>query len=920
MEVIIRAWGVFVDTITREGKDILTDPFLYLMIILMTIIFLTLYNVTQSRRRKKYSILGVFDYAGKLLIGFIGDGLAALESITNFIDVIRIILMGKLTEATQFLLSNYAIVALSVASFITTMNGMQQVAGWIVAAMVTFGVQVGILSMSYKIAFEWGKKKQDQKRLQQEVSYYDHAIKIKEELKNKIDRSYIEEDQEKSLLGDQQSTERVSGRAIALYGVLLALSMVVSIGFSYLFLFEKWIKPTVPIENYISVVNLVKEQAESYSQSILDYQGALVSELQKYNNGMRAAVEGSMEDVRALNASAERLRQDLQEREEELNRLNTEKLDLEIQQAGVTDETELERIEIQINNLNDQIFVLEEKIEQLEDDLNEVYKDQEGNAVYLRTDAAYRALNLLDTFFADALYLAAAEDIEQVRADLREAFSALIQYTTAAGAQGGEGTESDEDISLIFNNYLNLCAYYAEGLAAAEAQNVTYNLGLNRAAIDSLLSNTAEILEEYSASGQGEDEDAAVINAESARILETMLEILEGVPRPQKWENMSESAESAIVGLNQSRLLNQIYSFYRVSLGKVKDMELAFTKLWSRFSLMCWLMLFLAAFIDSLTVILTLNKSKNNFENALPRYRRLVYRIFIQDELSPSEKRQMKRRRFAGGVGTASGLIFFIAYYIYKGGRENWDNSVLVIALISFVSMFALISLIVVWIYEKVHRDACDWEKDETYQALKTTWDSLTQDAEDENTLRGFLEKAVKRKKSITLTLEQEQELIKLLQSEEENRTVSALKAEARTLFRRIEARQLYKVVWEYKIKYPGWSMKKDYVSGWCESVDCSMVRTKDVKELGMGLAFSVLRREELIGYFEGTHQENGKNPEDDHRNESDKYYVLTKKFLRILYDLIMEAESGNKSDVEYYTFADNLSDVYEEGEINNDN
>ena len=41
---------------------------------------------------------------------------------------------------------------------------------------------------------------------------------------------------------------------------------------------------------------------------------------------------------------------------------------------------------------------------------------------------------------------------------------------------------------------------------------------------------------------------------------------------------------------------------------------------------------------------------------------------------------------------------------------------------------------------------------------------------------------------------------------------------------------------------------------------------------------------------------------------------------MRILYDLIMEVESGNKSDVEFYSFADNLSDVYEEGEINNDN
>lgn len=914
MEVIVRAWGVFVDTITREGKKILTDPFLYLVMGLLTIIFLTLYDVTRSKRRKKYSILGLFDHAGKLLIGFIGDGLAALESITNFIDVIRIVLMGKLTEATQFLLSNYAIVALSVASFITTMNGLQPIAGWIVASMVTFGVQVGILSMSYKIAFEWGKKKQRQKWLQHEVSYYDQEekIKIKDVVDNRRDQSYIEEDHKDQAFAMQPQSERVSGRAIALYGVLLALSMVVSIGFSYLFFFEEWIMPSVPMENYISVVNLVKDQTESYSQSIIDYQGALVSELQKFNDDMRAAIEISMEEVRGLNASAERLRQDLQAREEELDQLNAEHLDLEMQQAGVTDETERERIEIQIQELDDQIFSLEDKVDQLETELNSVYKDQEGNAVYLRTDAAYRALNLLDSFYADALYLATAEDKEQVRAELREAFSALIQYTAVVGTQGGEEsesvqrTESDEDISLIFNNYLNLCAYYAEGLADAEKRGLTYNLGLNRAKIDELLSTTAEI-----------DAD---INSESTLILEEMLKMLENVPRPQRWESMSESAEKAIAGLNQSRLLDQIYSFYRVSLGEVKEMELAFMKLWSKYSLMCWLMLFLAAFIDSLTVVLTLNKSKNNYENALPRYRRLVYRIFIQDELSPNEKRQMKRRRFAGGVGIASGLIFFMAYYIYKGGHEKWDNSVLVIALISFVSVFALISLIVVWIYEKVHRDACDWEKDETYQTLKTAWDSLTQDAEDENTLRGFLEKAVKHEKSITLTLKQEKELIKLLQSEEENRQVSALKSDARTLFRRIEVRKLCKVVCEYNIRHPGWSMKKDYISGWCENVDFSVVHAEDVRELGMGLAFSVLRREELIGYFEEKHLENGQDTEDDHRDRSGKYYVLTKKFMRILYDLIMEAESGNKSDVEFYTFADNLSDVYEEGEINNDN
>jgi len=89
------------------------------------------------------------------LITAITDGLMqifqAVTSLFGFAGALTTLFLGKLSDATLHTLTGFAIVFLSIASYINTFWGLSAIFGWVVSLFMTFGIQVSIVITASKI-------------------------------------------------------------------------------------------------------------------------------------------------------------------------------------------------------------------------------------------------------------------------------------------------------------------------------------------------------------------------------------------------------------------------------------------------------------------------------------------------------------------------------------------------------------------------------------------------------------------------------------------------------------------------------------------------------------------------------------------------------------------------------------------------
>lgn len=303
---LVTKWDAFISALLAMLPELMQQPIIYAIVFLVVLVITALCALPAKKDRVNHSILGLISYSFKILLGFIGSILTAIESITNFIDVVRVILRGKLTAGTQFLLSNYAIVALSVSSFYTTFNGLLMVSDWYISILITFGIQVGILAMSSKIAL--GHNKEERRKRLQTVTYEwvsdSRNKKIylsNDESKNNIrgiigegENAYKEWEKERDSVTGKTNQQKESTKLSPIsqfknikYYLILILCIGVSSYFSYVHFYEKLVHPGAPMDNYMTAMNQVSNIVSNYSADLVDAQGVLQKYLQNYNAQIR---------------------------------------------------------------------------------------------------------------------------------------------------------------------------------------------------------------------------------------------------------------------------------------------------------------------------------------------------------------------------------------------------------------------------------------------------------------------------------------------------------------------------------------------------------------------------------------------------------------------------------------------------------
>ena len=982
MEKIFDSWTKFIDTLVENMPEIISNPLAWGMGLLVLIVFFVLYDLPQDKKNVRRSITGLLRYALRVVLAFTEDLLAAIESVTGFVDVIRVVLKGKLTDGVQFLLGNYAIIALSVASFFTTYNGLKNVIGVYTAALITFGIQVGILAMSSRLALDLNKRNQERVKAFKEIDYFTKKSKVdvKEGKRNATifnkGSTYSwqvgKQSNHNEVREDGQEQPRL-GRKILVHFLLLAFSMIVSIYFSYVYFFEKHIYPSLAMDTYVLTRNTISRITDDYTSKVSEMHTILQRRLQEINQQTLGSIDTAANQQ--IDSRIEELENQLSQMEQ--NRENLVNLQAELaeqfENANLEGDTAgAEGIRSRLTVVRSDINELDDKIRDLDTELRNSISDRSDNIEYFDRMDIVETLEELEKFYADPISYMEAFSIgeeenptegEQTRESWRSVitnhFDRVISYNRDNSPE--EKDETFEDQLTIFNNYADLCEYYQN-----HGQVGFYNILENAewGIQEEILEETSEDeqkedQEETSEDEQKEDQEKtsedkrekdqkktsedeqkedqekvsedkrkedqekilkekqkeeqdARWNQGSATLLQQMMSELNSVPDMVRWNDMGETEQNAVRALSKTEEIKDLYRLYRVSTGHVDILEMVLLKWSMDFNWLLVVILFLAAFVDVLAVILTLVKGTAHYENKLPRYRKLLHRMFIQDSRSEKDKWKIRILQWAGALGTAVGLLAFGLYYKVSGES---DDAHLLASLICFVALGALISRIIAGLYRKAHDDAKDWKEEEIYKELRSAWGN--QGIETIDDLKAKIEQAHSRGNGLLIKNDEVEWIVRLLAVVESEDIVRVLKPNARLLLRHIGMTRFKKRTWEYYFVNQGLSSAKDYMQGWFDEIDAAYINYEKVREHGMVLPFAVLRAEGLVAYFECEERLEKDWGVKQYAPEN-AYYILSGRFLRILYELIMEANTGTEFEDDFY-IADDLADAYESEEMTED-
>ncbi len=945
---------------------------------MVTIVFYALYDLPRNSKKTRKSFVGLFGYAFRVMLVFINDILAAIESITGFIDVVRVVLKGKLTDSVQFLLGNYAVIALSVASFITTFNGLNIIMPWYAAAMITFGIQVGILSQSSKLALYLSKTKRKNIKAYKEIDYHFNKESLdqvdtdekkrKVFNKSKVKYPWLESDWQSDA---GQKTEKTWWK-ILLYSILLIFSMTTSIYFSYVYFYNEFIKPSLSLNNYIYVVEEISKISDNYAKKMNELHNVLLGRLEEINRQTRSML--NLAENHQVDSIISDLQTRIEEKEGEVRELQEQRYALvrqkeELDQTEELDQAEQEgasaELRERMRDIENQIDKKEDEIDALENQLESERTDRNTDIGYYERQDLENALENLELFYSDPIAYINEEKGEnpmestgndeqrtegwgdKITAD----FALIVNYNMeqtqdsendgSAISKNKKHRESNQtrtyDTSTykswltIFNNYVELCQYY-EGHKQVGFYYDFANELLN-VDIGSMIESGAGIEKQKDTDAGGSRTSAVtaeesqkeidnLFNGASTKLVQKMLNELNRIPMILQWENMSAAERQAVQGLSKTEAEKTLYRWYRVSTGTVEMMEMAI--LATHFKWLNVIILFLAIFVDTLAVILTLTKGIMHYENKLPRYRKLLYRMFIHNTLTDADKWRVRLLRWAGGLGLAAGMLLYAFYYVSAGYKK--ENDIQVISFICFVVLTSCVSRMIAGLYEKAHVNEANWKQEEVYQGLKSSWNFLNH-VEGDN-FQKRVEKASKENEALELKPEDAKLVVELLSNEDQDEILRVLKPEARLLFQHIGVMKLSRRTLEYYYANQGFSSAKDYIAGWYDDIDVAYIEYEIVKRYAMGFHFSVLKGEGLVEYInhdvktisetareQGEKTEKGVTGDTGKSNTGSGFYILSEKLLRILFELVMEVSSGAEFEDGVY-FADDLADAYEEDDM----
>lgn len=876
-DYLSNAWRDLLELLKANQQTIFQNPLVWIVFGLVAIGIYGLYDV--PKKTSMNSLGNVIRKLLQTLLDTVTDIINALGSLTGFLKVVESLLFGKLNKRTLFVLNNYAIIFLSMASFATTFSGLNIVLNWVLAAFISFGVQVSILVFGINISRNRNAKSlsgRKHKKKRQISNYEENLeesndnlneinVKTKEvvrvtyrifplsddyihkgtlKIRNDEENTYIEKRQAENLDKATEAKkinkhkEKYKSKKAILY-FLLVTSLMISSSFSYLFMFDKFVNEQLPYDDHYRSLKIVHGIVRDYSEELSIYEDGLVDILSTYNDKVS-------EWMRLQESNPLILQEEIEQKRDELETLEAERQDLgeQLLLEDVLDEQRL--IESRIETAEDEIEKAEGELKALE--------FRARDSVYQNQLAAYESILELTSFYANPLYINEVDKNE-----ILARFLVLTQVESQYQNNNEDITQEYQDfeekqrnqVRDAFDMYYELCEYYA-------AHN---NIGIDFNVVEEQLNidyQNTDGAEEYQANTNG--------------LLANMLTNINAIPLLSTV--ISPWTGDRVSMHNQEDYLAKIYNLYRDSSGTVTIFERAFKKLLGLNSEKATLareLALLAISFDLLIVWLTLLRGKKHYVSELGDLRRLVGVLMLDDSLEEANHSFRKSQGFCSVLGIVSGILTFLLYKLNYVAEPASGQDDLFTFLI-FCVLGLIVGLLIHKIYIKVFQYKKNWDANNLYLLWKQIWiDSGRNEKELTEHIKHLRESkdyeavhismaGIKTLESFCVDVKQQPAFTKYIYQD------------VLDMFRGIEMMKLYKVI-IFKTICKKQLLGVDYVS---EQVSMPCIKESIVKDHNLQTQFSILMSRHLIEFNEG-------------------YFILTERFWSTLYDAILLCIVGGR-------------------------
>lgn len=675
-------------------EDVVTNPLFWVMLFLLIGCLVLTYSGTAHSRLSS-SIVNTIRQFGAFLIDTFNSIVQAIKSLFGLLDVLRLLFFGHLGRSTLYVLTNYAIIFLSMASFATTLQGLYSLIGW-TGILVSFGIQVMELVATMSIIICWIPP---WAKLKENVRYTHISAGVVKDCCKKAANSLVSQTaKDETLLREakeEESKEEKTGivegieqRKEFLWGkvrrkvlpIALLFAYLSSIVFSYCYMFDAIVMPGIAYDDYIESIDLVNSVTEAFEDELTEYRTELVNGLTRFNS-----------DVSDFNRLAEN----------DISTIDSRIQSLESEETSAWNGVQAAWEAFSGLDQNDpnyeafyQIYeAARQRYDNIQTQLSELRTSQNGAAYVL-----YQAIQLLTQYYADPLYLAgnADTDSDEAAAETRlnEAFNVVM--IQGYGPYANDIAANPENIRTAFNNYTMLCRYYAEHGGT----------GLNLArtgegdSVESLLAQRAEILAAYvelkerqetSSDTEAELRESAsnYLNGETGKLLIAAMRALEDVPRfsvvGELWTDLT-AKEPSITGH-----LQDLNEKYRAASRQLSLQERAFSKLISPHWQIAWFSLIGAAFLDGMIIFLCFLRGREYYANNIRNQRQMISLLFVNSN-TKAEQEESERGRRTILMGTVLGCFVYLLYFRFYPDTESRSALIAFVLIIAGILLMALLS------------------------------------------------------------------------------------------------------------------------------------------------------------------------------------------------------------------------------------
>lgn len=705
MSRLYNSWNEMCSILGAGFGDIITNPFFWVIIfVLLCCVMLTYSGSAQNRLSG--SIISTLRQLGMFFIDTINSIIQACKSLFGFLDVLRVLFFGHLGKGTLYVLTNYAIIFLSMASFATTLQGLNSLIGW-TGILVSFGVQVMELITTTGIIIcwvpAWGK-------LKETVKYTYCYTNDKGGTDQTESGSNIQSVMGGDTTADNERQEKIRFRwgrvRRAALPFILPIAYIASVFFSYCYMFDKVVMPEIAYDDYIESIGLVNNVTVRFEEELTVYRTELVNVLTYLNNAVIDASNLSEDNMSTLDTRIEDVQNQLESARRSVN-ANGELL------SDLTAESE------NYAEIYDNYMIALENSTNIEANLADL-RAQRDTAEY----GLYQAVRLLTQFYGDPLYLMGGitvsemdtgetgEEVEteDLKAQLNNAFNiVMIQgYTPHAD----QLNINPENIRTAFDNYTILCEYYAKH----GGSGLDLVAGGEEESVAQLLAKRAEVLEQYEDSKSTDVKDSdkeesmkdakTYLAGESGKLLVAAMYVLERVPR---FSNVGEIVPETNIekGIflkepNISEYLSELNEKYRSASGQLSLQEQAITKLFSEHSKMAWFCLVMALTLDGMIILLCFLRGREYYGNSARDYRQMISILFMISSTN-EEREQNEQGRQMILAGTVLGCLVYLLYFAFLPGLncdlalslgQDSDSMGAMAAFVSIIGGIMLVTLL----------------------------------------------------------------------------------------------------------------------------------------------------------------------------------------------------------------------------------